>query len=367
MSSPSFPAKLQGEGVSARETPAACGFRMPAEWMPHEATWLSWPHNVETWSAQLSEVEEIYCQMVEVLARGEKIHLLVRDGAEEDRVGDRLSKRRVPMDRIRFFRIPTVDAWIRDYGPIFLVRRREDGAGELATVRWFFNAWGGKYESMAADQSVPELIARLLGIPSFTPGIILEGGSIDVNGEGALLTTEQCLLNPNRNPRLAREAIEQCLRDFLGITHAIWLGKGIVGDDTDGHVDDVARFVSSDAVLCAVETDTADANHGFLQENLKRLRRSFDQEGKPLKVIELPMPGKVECPEGRLPASYANFYIGNKAVLLPTYRHPHDREAARILEKCFPSREIVGIPCVALLYGLGAIHCVTQQQPRAGR
>ncbi len=345
-----------------KHIPAKVGYHMPAEWEKHEATWLAWPHNIETWPTQLSEVEKIYIQMVRVLAKGEKVHILVDDLREEERAKNQLSKDHVEMSQVFFFRIPTADVWIRDYGPNFIVKN-DPLKSEPAFNRWIFNAWGERYESLKADHAVPDRLLEFLDIPFFEPGIILEGGSIDANGEGTVLTTEQCLLNPNRNPHLKKQDIEGYLKDFLGVTHVIWLGEGIVGDDTDGHVDDIARFIASDTILCAVEEDKKDANYSFLQDNLKRLEKATDQSGRQLKIIELPMPGKVDCADGRLPASYANFYIGNSAVLVPLYNHPNDSTALEILGSCFPTRQIVGIPCGPLVCGLGAIHCVTQQQP----
>ncbi len=349
-----------------QKVPSALGYRLPAEWEKHEATWLSWPHNAETWPApaQLARVEETYIRMAEVLSHGEKVHILVAHEREEDTVRKKLSKAGAEISRVIFFRIPTVDVWMRDYGPIFLASR-EAKSGKPVFTRWIFNAWGNKYEPLKADKAVPGILKTLLAAEVFEPGIILEGGSIDVNGEGMLLTTEQCLLNPNRNPHLTRAQIEDYLRDYLGVSRILWLGEGIVGDDTDGHIDDIARFAAPDTVICAVEQEPSDANYPILQENRKRLEEARDQNGKKLNLIELPMPGKVECDGERLPASYANFYIGNKAVLVPIYHHANDDRALKILVECFPGRSIVGIPCEDLVCGLGAIHCVTQQQPRS--
>ncbi len=342
--------------------PATLGYRMPAEWEKHEATWLVWPHNDETWPTQLAAVEEIYLQMIEALALGEKVNVLVNDSREENLVRQRLSKRGTKFSQIFFFQIPTVDVWIRDYGPTFIVKN-ENSQRRVAFDRWIFNAWGNKYDSFKADNVIPEKLAPILDLPVFDSGIVLEGGSIEVNGEGTLMTTEKCLLNPGRNPHLTKDGIETYLKGYLGVSHIIWLGEGIVGDDTDGHIDDVARFVSATTVLCAVEKDLEDANHTFLQGNLERLKRATDQNGKKLNVVQIPMPGVVRCDTGRLPASYANFYIGNAVVLVPIYGHSNDRIALQILRDFFPNREVIGILCESLAYGLGAIHCVTQQQP----
>ena len=345
------------------ESPAALGYRMPAEWEPHEATWLAWPHNQETWPGQLEEVAAVYSDLVNALARGEKVKILVDNEPEEEAVRTKLARRGVSASQLVFYRIPTGDAWIRDYGPLFVRRKNGKGPSGLSMIHWIFNAWGGKYESFMTDNQVPDKMLSILNLPYFEPGMVLEGGSIDVNGEGILLTTEQCLLNANRNPSLKKVEIEEYLRDFLGVTDIVWLGAGIAGDDTDGHVDDMARFVVGDTVLCAVESDSQDSNYTTLRDNRKRLEEARDSRGNKFRIVELPMPGKVEGPDGRLPASYANFYIGNSAVLVPVYGHFNDRAALRILKEVFPGREIVGIPCHTLVYGLGAIHCVTLQEP----
>lgn len=350
--------------ISLTLTPQKLSYRMPAEWEEHEATWLAWPHNFETWPAQLPQVEAIYVEMIRALVKGEKVHLLVNGNREEEKVKDLLSKNSVRMSQVLFFTVPTVDVWVRDYGPIFVVKK-DAHKKELALTHWIFNAWGEKYELDKVDREVPKQLVSLLGIPFFEPRIVLEGGSVDVNGEGIALTTEQCLLDPKRNPHLKKEEIEAYLKHFLGLSHIHWLGKGIVGDDTDGHVDNVARFVSQKAILCAVEEDSKDVNYPFLQDNLQRLKRATDESGKKFNVIELPMPGKVQCSDKRLPASYANFYIGNEVVLVPIYQHPNDRIALQILGDCFPTREVIGVLCEPLVYGLGSIHCVTQQQPKS--
>jgi agmatine deiminase len=326
---------------------------MPAEWHSHTATWLSFPHNQETWGDRLLDVEDACVQMIDSLHRGEIVNLLVNDEAMERRVKAKLLAVGVDLSRVVLHRIPTVDAWIRDYGPTFLLQK-----SEIAMVDWTFNGWGNKYPDYPRDTVIPRLINERLRIPRFEPGIVLEGGSIDVNGAGAVLTTEQCLLNPNRNPHLSKTEIEQYLKDYLGVTQIIWLGEGIVGDDTDGHVDDIARFVNPTTIACAVEEDPADENYAALRENYRRLQTTG------LNVIPLPMPGVVSDGERRLPASYANFYIGNEVVLVPTFHHPNDVKAMAILAQTFPTRKVIGIPCASLIYGYGAIHCVTQQQPK---
>jgi len=351
-------------------TPRELGYRMPAEWERHEATWLSWPRREGISFPGLEErVPALWLAMVEALSPGELVHVNVRDAAHEAEVEALLARsQRVRHDHVCLQRIPTDEPWCRDHGPIFVVREAETaGAAELAVVDWTYNAWGGKYPPFERDDAVPAQIAALLGVPRFEPGVVMEGGALDVNGAGTLLTTESCLLNPNRNPGLTRAGIERYLVDFLGVRTVVWLGDGIAGDDTDGHVDDLARFVAPRAVVTVVEEDPADENHRALQENLRRLRAARDQDGRALEVIGLPMPGPVVREGQRLPASYANFYIGNDVVLVPTFAHPNDARALAILARCFPSRRVLGIDSRDLVWGLGAFHCATQQQPAVGR
>jgi agmatine deiminase len=335
---------------------------MPAEWEPHEATWISWPHKEESWPGKMEIIPKVMAEIVWHLAQSEKVFINVNDAAMEKFVRGVLRGCNVPMEQIRFFLIPTNDAWVRDHGPIFVVRESGEGR-ERAILDWDYNAWGNKYPPFDLDDVVPAKIARELGLPLFEPGIILEGGSIDLNGAGTLLTSTQCLLNKNRNPKLSKDGIEQYLRDFLGVRNILWLGDGIVGDDTDGHIDDLTRFVSPTTVVTMVEEDPADDNYQILQDNLERLRTMKDQDSRPLDIVLLPMPGRVDYDNQRLPASYANFYIANKKVLVPTYRHANDARALSILEKCFPGRQVVGVDCTDLVWGLGAIHCLTQQVP----
>ena len=343
------------------DTPAALGYRMPAEWEPHAATWLAWPHNEETWPGRLPQVREIFLRLIEALHQHERIHLLVNDAASAEQVDQRIRERGFDAGAISLHEMPTADAWLRDSGSIFLTGANPQQP--LVASAWRFNAWGGKYADLQADAGLAQRIAARLGVPCFEPGIVLEGGAIDVNGSGACLTTEQCLLHPNRNPGLQRADIERHLGATLGVCHVIWLGCGVVGDDTDGHVDDVARFVGPSTVVCALETDPQDANFASLQDNFRRLQAATDARGQPLDVVPLPTPGYVGSPSERLPASYANFYVANGVVLVPTYDHPNDDHALSILRDLFPGRRVVGIPCEPLVWGLGAIHCVTQQQP----
>ena len=295
--------------------------------------------------------------MVEALIESEQVCINVCSGAHEAEA--RAVLRGLSMERVTFYRVPTNEPWCRDHGPIFLTRGPDPG---LAIVDWDYNAWGGKYPPCDLDEVVPTRIARILDLPVFYPRTILEGGSIEVNGAGALLTTESCLLNPNRNPSLGRAEIEQHLREYLGVREILWLGEGIEGDDTDGHIDDLARFVSENTVVTAVEENREDKNYEPLQENLARLRQMKVEQGE-IEIVTLPMPKKIVRENLRLPASYANFYIANSCVLLPTFADPNDEIALSILQKLFPDRRAIGIDCRELIWGLGTFHCLTQQQP----
>jgi agmatine deiminase len=338
---------------------------MPAEWEPHRGTWLSWPHKQASWPGKFNPIPVLFGQMVRYLADHEEVHINVAGPAMEEEVRRLLADSGADTGNVFFHYNPTNDAWCRDHGPIF-IQRDEEGHQSEAIIDWGFNAWGGKYPPYDLDDVVPTRVAAELGIPVFQPGIVLEGGSIDVNGRGTLITTEACLLNPNRNPGLPRSEIEAYLRSFLGVSHILWLGEGIVGDDTDGHVDDLTRFVDASTVVTVVEDDPADENYEPLQENLERLSRMTDQDGRALRIVTLPMPRALWHGEQRLPASYANFYIANEIVLLPTYDTEHDHEASTTLQQLFPTREVIGINCTDLVWGLGAFHCVTQQWPSLG-
>ncbi|HEX5962485.1 MAG TPA: agmatine deiminase family protein [Gemmatimonadales bacterium] len=345
-----------------RPTPAELGYRMPAEWEPHRGTWLSWPHKEASWPGKFAPVPAIFARMVRHLGDQEEVHINVAGPDMEHDVRRLLADEGADSGNVFFHYNPTNDAWCRDHGPIFL-QRPNDGRLAEAIVDWGYNAWGGKYPPYDLDDVVPTRIAAELGVPVFNPGIVLEGGSIDVNGQGTLLTTEACLLNRNRNPELDRAAIEGYLRSYLGTSNILWLGDGIVGDDTDGHVDDLTRFVGPSTVVTVVEDDPADENYEPLQDNLERLNRMSDQDGRPLRVVPLPMPRPLYHEGQRLPASYANFYIANGVVLLPTYDPERDEQAGATLQSLFPTREVVGIDCTDLVWGLGAFHCVTQQWP----
>ncbi|HUE81224.1 MAG TPA: agmatine deiminase family protein [Pyrinomonadaceae bacterium] len=344
------------------QTPAQLGYRMPAEWQRHTATWLAWPKDPLTWPDRVPLVEKIFLQMTAALAPHETVNLLV-DPDKEAKIRRRCTFG--ASENIRFHRITTVDSWIRDYGPNFLVNDR----GGLVYNDWTFNAWGNKYEQLKPDDSIPKRLGSVLNVPRFEPGIVMEGGSIEVDGAGCVLTTEQCLLNPNRNPHLTQSQIEEYLKQYLGVQKVLWLGEGIVGDDTDGHIDDIARFTALGVIVCAVEEDPEDENYALLQENLKRLERMTDANDRPFEIVTLPMPGLVAGVSSstrdleRLPASYANFYVANNVVLVPTFGHANDARALETLQRLFPDRRVVGINCEPLVWGMGTIHCVTQQQP----
>ena len=335
-------------------TPAQLGYRMPAEWAPHAATWLTWPRPEGiSFPDKYDTVPPVYAELIRNLVPYEEVHINVWNAQMEDWVRDLLRKEKTPLDRVIFHHFPAYEPWCRDHGPIFVVRN-----GERAIVDWGYNAWGNKYPPYDLDDAVPQHIAGYRNLPVFSPGIVMEGGSIEVNGQGTLLTTEGCLLNPNRNPHLKKQEIERYLCDFLGVTNVIWLGEGIAGDDTDGHIDDMTRFVDENTIVTAVERDPADANHEPLKDNLQRLRAL----GK-FNIVELPMPRYVEYKGQRLPASYANFYIANEVVLVPTYRDPNDARAITILQNCFSTRRVIGIDSMELIWGLGSFHCITQQEP----
>jgi agmatine deiminase len=300
--------------------------------------------------------------MIRTLSFYEKVNVLVNDEATRQRVRAQLQDAGANMAGVSFFHIPTVDVWMRDYGPTFVTRSRQENP--LALNDWIFNGWGGKYSAYEEDDSVARGIASLLKVPIFAHAVVLEGGSIEVNGCGTCLTTEQCLLNKNRNPQMSRLQLERFLKDSLGAPHLIWLAQGILGDDTDGHIDDIARFVNPTTVVCVVEEDARDENYAALHENYERLQGATDQDGRRLSIISLPSPDPVYCNGSRLPASYANFYIANGVILVPLFDDASDGKAMGILKELFPGREVVGLACRAVVAGLGAIHCVTQQQPK---
>ncbi len=355
----------------AAESPAALGYRMPAEWEPQRATWLAWPHNRSDWPGKFEPIPYVYAEIVRHLARAARVELIVNDEASESRARAILTHASVlPAlePRIAFHRWPTNRGWLRDSGPIFVKHK----TGKVALTNWTFNAWA-KYKNSQLDDQLPNHISSTLDCPVFdappnaSRPMVLEGGSIDVNGRGLLLTTEECLLSSTqqRNPGLSREQIESTLSTMLGIKKVLWLERGIVGDDTHGHVDDIARFVGPRMVLAASEADPSDDNHFILKENLKRLKKMTDTTGKALEVIPLPMPAPVVFKGQRVPASYANFYISNRTVLVPTFDDPNDLPALNTIQRVLPKHRVIPIYCGDLIWGLGAIHCMTQQEPAA--
>ena len=352
------------------QTPVELGYRMPAEWEVHAATWLSWPHERADWPGKLAPIPWVYGEVVRHLAPGERVRILVKDATTERKARAVLVRVGVDLGQIDFFRVPTDRSWTRDFCPLFV---KSSADSDAAITNWKFNGWA-KYPNHKKDDAVGEWLARKLRRKSWTPSvgagprgrrIVLEGGSIDVNGRGTLLTTEECLLSPiqARNPGVSREDLERVIGDHLGVRKVLWLGNGIAGDDTHGHIDDLARFVDERTVVIAEETDPGDENFANLAENRMRLESMTNAEGERLRVIGLPMPAPLRLDGVRLPASYANFYIGNHAVLVPTFNDPNDRRALQILSDLFPGRRVVGIHAVDLVWGLGTLHCMTQQEP----
>ena len=332
---------------------------MPAEWEPHVAVWLAWPDNNDTFP-HLEEVRTAYTSFIAALSGSERVELLARNAAVRAAIRKRLNLGGIDGSHLTYRTADYADVWIRDYGPTFVTN---PATSETAMVRWMFNAWGGKYEDLFRDGEIPGFLSKWLHMPVFNPGIVLEGGSVDVNGLGTIMTTRSCLLNPNRNPGHTPEEIEECLLNYLGGTHVIWLDEGIAGDDTDGHIDDIARFTGPHTIVCAWEDDKSDENYDVLMNNFGILKRSRDQDHRKLRVVKLPMPSEISGTFGRYPASYTNFYIGNTVVIVPVFGDSHDEEALKILRKEFPGRNVVGIEANALVEGHGAFHCVTQQQP----
>jgi len=333
---------------------------MPAEWEPHAATWIGWPHNVSDWPGKFPPIPWVYAEIVRALAAGEIIRILVNSAMQQAQASRILKQAGVDLGRLDFLRFPTNRGWTRDFGPIFV---RNDS--RLGVARFHFNAWA-KYKDWKKDDKIPERAAKRFKLPLIDGGIVLEGGSIDVNGRGTLLTTEECLLDPKvqtRNPGMSRGNLETIFRDTLGVTNTLWLGKGIAGDDTHGHVDDLCRFVNPTTVVVCREDDPKDVNYKPLAENRERLQGMHLENGRAIEIIDLPMPAPLSFDGVRLPASYANFYICNAAVLVPTFNDPKDRVALGILAELFRDRPVRGIHAVDLVWGLGTLHCLTQQEP----
>lgn len=368
-------------------TPADHGFSFPPEWHRHRGTWISWPRpeGISFPGRYHLAVEDI-ARLIRVIAAHEQVHLNVPNANYERLVRGFLGARKVPMRRVLFHRIPTNECWTRDHGPAFVLRRR-GGRTEAAVVDWGYNAWGGKYPPFDADDDVPTRVARELGLRVFYPRggglyrpggasyhagggkpsgvpVVMEGGAVDFNGAGTVLTTTSCLLNKNRNPELSKDRIEQCLRDYYGQKHVVWLGNGIEGDDTDGHIDDLARFIDERTIAIGIEANKRDRNYAILQQGRRALGKARDQDGRPFDIVELPMPKPIAYDSQRVPATYLNFYFVNGALLVPTWgQPPRDRRAIAILQRHLPSRKVIGVDCRELIWGLGAIHCLTQQQP----
>lgn len=342
-------------------TPASAGYYFPAEFARHDATWLSWPHNPDTWPGKIHSIYPSYAAFIRVLTISEFVHINVAGELMEKSARDILLQHDVPMERVRFFHHPTNDAWCRDHGPAFLIH--PEAATPKVIVDWGHNAWGGKYPPFDLDDVIPTLIGKAYDIPVYHPGIIMEGGSVDFNGAGTLITSTSCLLNPNRNPHLTKRDIEEYLIAFYGVQHILWVDEGIIGDDTDGHIDDTVRFFNADSVITVIEHNQQDANYALLKRNLKQLRQMRLADDRPLNIVELPMPDPVYYEDQRLPASYANFYISNQNVIVPTFRCARDQEAIDIIQACFPGRDVVGIDSTDIIWGLGSFHCLSQQEP----
>ncbi len=345
----------------SRPTPKELGYRFPAEFEQHTATWLSWPHNQASWPGKIESIYPSYCRFIQALAENEFVHINVLDDRMKSFAQEKLEAIFTRMDRVRFYTHPTNDAWCRDHGPAFLIN--PSAAQPKIIIDWNYNAWGNKYPPYDLDDRIPTLIATAYQIPVLYPEIIMEGGSVDFNGNGTLITSESCLLNPNRNPSLSRSGIESYLEAYYGVDQVLWVKDGIVGDDTDGHVDDTVRFINEDTVLSVIEEDKSDDNYEILQRNLADLKSMRLLNGKQLNVIELPMPEKIIYEDQRLPASYANFYIANGLVVVPTFRCSRDEKALQILEAAFPERKVLGIDSTDIIWGLGSFHCLSQQEP----
>lgn len=346
--------------TSGIPTPKQLGYYFPAEFAKHDATWLSWPHKEASWPGKIDTIYPYYSEFIKYLALSERVCINVNNAAMQQFALSHLQKANVDLSKVEFFMHPTNDAWCRDHGPAFLLHKIE---AKKAIVDWGYNAWGGKYPPFDLDDVIPTLIGKHYNIPVFNPGIVMEGGSVEFNGAGTLLTSTACLLNPNRNPHLKQQQIEKYLMNYYGVEQILWVDEGIVGDDTDGHIDDTVRFVNEDTVLTVVEENKNDENYEILQHNLKQLKAMRLLNGKQLNIIELPMPDAVEYDEQRLPAAYANFYIANKYVIVPTYRSSKDDKALQIIQSCFKDREVIGIDSTEIIWGLGSFHCLSQQEP----
>jgi len=345
---------------SLSDSPKNLGYYFPAEFAPHDATWLSWPHKEASWPGKIDTIYPYYSTFIKHLAESERVCINVNDAVMRQFALNHLQQANVDVSKVEFFIHPTNDAWCRDHGPAFLLHRTEK---KKAIVDWGYNAWGGKYPPFDLDDVIPTLIGKHYNLPVFHPGIVMEGGSVEFNGAGTLLTSTACLLNENRNPHLNQAQIEQFLIHYYGVEQILWVEEGIVGDDTDGHIDDTVRFVNADTVLTVVEQNKNDENYGLLQHNLKQLQAMRLLNGKQLNIVELPMPDAVIYEDQRLPASYANFYISNKNVIVPSFRCAKDDVALQIIQSCFTDRKVIGIDSTEIIWGLGSFHCLSQQEP----
>ncbi|MBO6213291.1 agmatine deiminase family protein [Algoriella sp.] len=349
--------------INTSKFPKDLGYRFPAEWEEHEATWLSWPHKEESWPDRIQLIYPAYAEFIAELSKSEKVRINVKDEQMKAFALSFIEKTDANLLQVEFYFFETNDAWCRDHGPAFLVNTQNIETPKVI-VDWGFNAWGGKYPPFENDDVIPTKIGEAFNLPVFHPGIIMEGGSVEFNGKNTVLTSKSCLLNENRNPEYSQVQIEEFLRNYYGISQVLWVEDGIVGDDTDGHIDDTIRFVNENTVLTVVEVDETDDNYELLQVNLRQLQEMRLEDGRPLNIIELPMPDAVYCEGERLPASYANFYIANKSVIVPTYNCAKDAIALDIIQKCFPDRKVVGINSTDIIWGLGSFHCLSQQEPK---
>ena len=343
------------------KTPKELGYYFPAEFAPHDATWLSWPHKEASWPGKIDTIYAPYASFIKELTAAEKVCINVKDESMKAFATGHLLKAGADLHKIDFFFHATNDAWCRDHGPAFLINPAAEQ--KKVIVDWNYNAWGNKYPPYDLDDVIPTLIGKQYNIPVFNPGIVMEGGSVEFNGRGTLITSTACLLNKNRNPHLDQLQIEDYLRNYYGVDQILWVDEGIVGDDTDGHIDDTVRFVNEDTVITVVEENKADENYELLQHNLKQLKKMRLLNGKQLNIVELLMPEELIYEDQRLPCSYANFYIANESVIVPTFRSGRDDKAMQVIQHCFPGRRIVGIDSADIIWGLGSFHCLSQQEP----
>ena len=347
--------------MNSKLIPKDLGYYFPAEFAKHDATWLSWPHKEESWPGKIETIYAPYAEFIQYLSFSEKVRINVNDEAMKNVALLHIQKTDADLNNIEFFFHPTNDAWCRDHGPAFLLNKKIKN--KKAIIDWNYNAWGNKYPPYDLDEIIPTLIGEHYDLLVFNPGIIMEGGSIEVNGTGSLLTSTACLLNPNRNPHLNQLQIEEYLMNYYGVEQVLWIDEGIVGDDTDGHIDDTVRFVNENTVITVIEENKNDANYSLLQHNLKQLKEMRLQNGKQLNIIELPMPDEIIYKGQRLPASYANFYICNEYVIVPTFQSKKDDKALQIIQSAFKKRDVIGIDSTDIIWGLGSFHCLSQQEP----